>query len=47
MGALSIALIDNIMILNDFSAGGRQTIKGIIVVAVVILVTLLARKESR
>jgi ribose transport system permease protein len=47
MGALIIALIDNIMILNDFSAGARQTIKGTIVVAVVIALTLLARKESR
>ena len=47
MGALIIALIDNIMILNDFSTGGRQTIKGIIVVAVVVALTLLARRESR
>jgi ribose/xylose/arabinose/galactoside ABC-type transport system permease subunit len=47
MGALTIALIDNIMILNDLSAGGRQTIKGVIVVAVVIALTLLARKEPR
>jgi len=47
MGALIIALIDNIMILNDFSTGGRQTIKGVIVVAVLIALTLLARKASR
>jgi ribose transport system permease protein len=47
MGALIIALIDNQMVLNDFSAGGRQTIKGLVVVAVVIAITLMQRKESR
>jgi len=47
MGALIIALIDNIMVLNSVSTGGRQTIKGVVVVAVVIALTLLARKESR
>jgi ribose transport system permease protein len=46
-GALIIALIDNIMILNSVSTGGRQTVKGAVVVAVVIALTLLARKESR
>jgi ribose transport system permease protein len=47
MGALIIALIDNIMVLNSVSTGGRQTIKGAVVVGVVIALTLLARKESR
>lgn len=46
-GALIIALIDNIMILNSVSTGGRQTVKGAVVVAVVIALTLLARRESR
>jgi ribose transport system permease protein len=46
-GALIIALIDNVMILNSVSTGGRQTVKGAVVVAVVIALTLLARKESR
>lgn len=46
-GALIIALIDNIMILNSVSTGGRQTVKGAVVVAVVIALSLLARRESR
>ena len=47
MGALILALIDNIMVLNSVSIGGRQTIKGAVVVAVVIAITLLGRKEAR
>jgi ribose transport system permease protein len=46
-GALILALLDNIMVLNNVSIGGRQTIKGVVVVAVVIVLTLFARKESR
>jgi ribose transport system permease protein len=46
-GALILALLDNMMVLNNVSIGGRQTIKGVVVVAVVIVLTLFARKESR
>jgi ribose transport system permease protein len=47
MGALILALIDNIMVLKNVSDGGRQTIKGVVVVAVVIALASLSRKESR
>ena len=41
VGAIIIALITNLMILNDFSQGGRQTAVGAVVVAVVILLQVL------
>lgn len=41
VGAVIIALITNLMILNDFSTGGRQAAVGAVVVAVVILLQIL------
>lgn len=41
IGAIIIALITNLMILNNFSTGGRQAAVGAVVVAVVILLQIL------
>lgn len=43
-GAIIIALVTNLMILNDFSTGGRQAAVGAVVVAVVIVLQLLRRR---
>lgn len=45
-GALLIAVISNIMILNDFSTGGRLAVQGGVVVVVVILLELLRRRRA-
>jgi ribose/xylose/arabinose/galactoside ABC-type transport system permease subunit len=42
-GALLIAVISNVMILNDFSTGGRLAVQGGVVVVVVVLLELLRR----
>ena len=45
-GAILIASISNIMVLNDFSTGGRLAVQGGVVVVVVILLELLRRRRS-
>lgn len=45
-GAILIAMISNIMVLNDFSTGGRLAVQGGVVVIVVILLALLRRRRS-
>jgi ribose transport system permease protein len=47
LGALLIAIISNIMLLNDFTTGGRLATQGAVVVAVVIILQLLRRREAR
>lgn len=44
-GALLIAIISNIMLLNDFTTGGRLATQGALVVAVVIILELLRRRR--
>lgn len=47
-GAVLIAVISNIMVLNDFSTGGRLAVQGAVVVVVVVLLeTLRRRREVR
>ncbi|HSI79139.1 MAG TPA: ABC transporter permease [Solirubrobacterales bacterium] len=43
-GAVLIAVISNVMVLNDFSTGGRLAVQGAVVVVVVILLELLRRR---
>jgi ribose transport system permease protein len=43
-GAVLIAVISNVMVLNDFSTGGRLAVQGAVVVIVVILLELLRRR---
>jgi ribose transport system permease protein len=45
-GAILIAMISNIMVLNDFSTGGRLAVQGGVVVIVVILLELLRRRRA-
>jgi ribose transport system permease protein len=45
-GAVLIAVITNVMILNDFSTGGRLAIKGAVVLIVVILLGALMRRRE-
>lgn len=45
-GAVLIAVISNIMVLNDFSTGGRLAVQGAVVVAVVILLEFLRRRRE-
>jgi ribose/xylose/arabinose/galactoside ABC-type transport system permease subunit len=45
-GAILIAMISNIMVLNDFSTGGRLAVQGGVVVIVVILLELLRHRRS-
>jgi ribose transport system permease protein len=44
IGAVIIAVISNMMVLNDFSTGGRLAVQGGIVCAIVIVLDLLRRK---
>lgn len=44
-GALLIAIISNIMLLNDFTTGGRLATQGALVVVVVILLELMRRRR--
>jgi ribose/xylose/arabinose/galactoside ABC-type transport system permease subunit len=45
-GAVLIAVISNVMVLNDFSTGGRLAVQGAVVVVVVILLELLRRRRE-
>jgi ribose transport system permease protein len=44
IGAVIIAVISNMMVLNDFSTGGRLAVQGGIVCAIVIVLDLLRRR---
>jgi ribose transport system permease protein len=46
IGALVIAVISNIMLLNDFTTGGRLAIEGAVVTAVVVILHLLRRRSQ-
>ncbi|MSO69639.1 MAG: hypothetical protein EXQ98_05105 [Alphaproteobacteria bacterium] len=46
-GALLISVISNMMVLNDFSPGGRLAIQGAVVAAAVVLLDLLRRRGVR
>lgn len=46
-GAVLISVISNMMVLNDFSPGGRLAVQGGVVVATVILLDFLKRRERR
>lgn len=45
-GALLIGVISNIMVLKDFSTGGRLAVQGGVVVVVVVLLELLRRRRA-
>jgi ribose transport system permease protein len=45
-GALLIALISNIMLLNDFTTGGRLLVQGAVVVGVVMLLQIMRRLRA-
>lgn len=45
-GALFIAVISNLMVLNDFSTGGRMAVQGGVVVLVVVFLELLKRRRQ-
>jgi ribose transport system permease protein len=45
-GALLIGVISNVMVLNDFSTGGRLAVQGGVVVVVVVLLELLRRRRA-
>ncbi|MEQ8965060.1 MAG: ABC transporter permease [Azospirillaceae bacterium] len=45
-GALLIAVISNMMVLNDFSSGGRLAVQGAVVVVVVVLMDYLRRRGA-
>ena len=44
-GALLISVISNMMVLNDFSSGGRLAVQGGVVVVVVVLLDQLRRRQ--
>ena len=46
-GAILIAVISNMMVLNDFSTGGRLAVQGGVVVVIVVLLNLLWRRGTR
>jgi ribose transport system permease protein len=46
-GAILIAVISNMMVLNDFSTGGRLAVQGGVVVVIVVLLDLLWRRGRR
>ncbi len=46
-GAILIAVLSNMMILNDFSTGGRLAVQGGVVVVIVVLLDLLWRRGRR
>ncbi|HET7714689.1 MAG TPA: ABC transporter permease [Bauldia sp.] len=46
-GAILIAVISNMMVLNDFSTGGRLAVQGGVVVAIVVLLDLLWKRGTR
>jgi ribose transport system permease protein len=45
-GAVLIAVISNVMVLNDFSTGGRLAVQGAVVVVVVVLLEFLRRRRD-
>lgn len=45
-GAVLIAVISNVMVLNDFSTGGRLAVQGAVVIVVVILLEFLRRRRE-
>jgi ribose transport system permease protein len=45
-GAILIAVISNMMVLNDFSTGGRLAVQGSVVVLIVVLLDLLRRRGA-
>lgn len=46
LGALLIAVISNVMVLNDFSTGGRLAVQGGVVVVVVVMLELIRRRRA-
>jgi ribose/xylose/arabinose/galactoside ABC-type transport system permease subunit len=46
-GAILIAVISNMMVLNDFSTGGRLAVQGGVVVVIVVLLDLFWRRGRR
>ena len=46
VGALLIAVMGNIMLLNDFSTGGRRAFEGVVVVGIVVLIDLWRRRQG-
>jgi ribose transport system permease protein len=46
-GAILIAVISNMMVLNDFSTGGRLAVQGGVVVVIVVLLDFLWRRGTR
>jgi predicted ABC-type sugar transport system permease subunit len=42
-----IAVISNMMVLNDFSPGGRLAVQGAVVVAAVVLIDQVRRRRAR
>jgi ribose transport system permease protein len=47
IGAIIIAVISNMMVLNDFSTGGRLAVQGGVVVAIVVLLDILRKRGAR
>jgi ribose transport system permease protein len=45
-GAILIAVISNVMILNNFSIGGRLAVEGAVVIVVVVLLEFLRRRRE-
>jgi ribose/xylose/arabinose/galactoside ABC-type transport system permease subunit len=45
-GAVLIAVISNVMVLNDFSTGGRLAVQGAVVVVVVVVLEFLRRRRE-
>lgn len=46
LGAILIAVISNMMVLNDFSTGGRLAVQGTVVVTVVVLLEVARRRRA-
>jgi ribose transport system permease protein len=47
VGAIIIAIISNMMVLNNFSTGGRLAVQGGVVVAIVVLLDILRKRSAR
>jgi len=45
-GAILIAVISNMMVLNDFSTGGRLAVQGTVVVVIVVLLEVARRRRA-
>lgn len=46
IGAVLIAVVGNVMLLNDFSTGGRRAFEGAVVVGIVVLLELWRRRQG-